>query len=36
MTIKRGHEGFAMTVPGYRNGRFDSVVERNGNIVSAA
>jgi hypothetical protein len=36
MTIERGDEGFAMTVLGYRNGRSDSTVERNGNIVSAA
>ncbi len=32
MTIKRGDEGHALTVLAYRNGRFDSTTELNGNF----
>jgi hypothetical protein len=33
MTIKRGDEGHALSVLAYRNGRFDSTADRNGNFT---
>ena len=33
MTIKRGDEGHALSVLAYRNGRFDSTTDRNGNFT---
>ncbi|MDQ2706646.1 MAG: hypothetical protein M3Z25_02995 [Actinomycetota bacterium] len=32
LTIKRGDEGHQLTVLAYRNGRFDSTTDRNGNL----